>query len=160
LESQIILKALRASKPKGLKWFKRRIHDCSIHVVTYSIFQIHSVWHDMISSFHFPDHFSWLFKGWHRAYIYIMYDNIYNIWLIKWLTISSFIQMYVKRPFVQSWFDSKIVFFIRIIFLMIDTKATERTKLWFMVFNVTFNNIHLYHGSQFYWWRKPEYPKL
>ena len=24
-----------------------------------------------------------------------------------------------------------------------------------MVFNTTFNNI--YHGSQFYWWRKPEY---
>jgi len=26
---------------------------------------------------------------------------------------------------------------------------------WFMVFNATFNNI--YHGSQFYWWKKPEY---
>jgi hypothetical protein len=28
-----------------------------------------------------------------------------------------------------------------------------------MVFNATFNNIQLYHGSQFYWWRKPEYPE-
>ena len=25
-----------------------------------------------------------------------------------------------------------------------------------MVFNATFNNIQLYHGSHFYWWRKPE----
>ena len=28
-----------------------------------------------------------------------------------------------------------------------------------MVFNATFNNFQLYRGSQFYWWRKPEYPK-
>jgi len=26
-----------------------------------------------------------------------------------------------------------------------------------MVFNATFNNIQLYRGSQFYWWRKQEY---
>jgi len=26
-----------------------------------------------------------------------------------------------------------------------------------MVFNATFNNIHLYRGGQFYWWRNPEY---
>jgi hypothetical protein len=29
----------------------------------------------------------------------------------------------------------------------------------FMVFNATFNNISVYRGSQFYWWRKPEYPE-
>jgi len=28
-----------------------------------------------------------------------------------------------------------------------------------MVFNATFNNIRLYCGSQFYWWRKPKYPE-
>jgi hypothetical protein len=28
-----------------------------------------------------------------------------------------------------------------------------------MVFNATFSNIQLYHGDQFYWWRKPEFPK-
>jgi hypothetical protein len=26
----------------------------------------------------------------------------------------------------------------------------------FMVFNATFNNISVYRGSQFYWWRNPE----
>ena len=26
-----------------------------------------------------------------------------------------------------------------------------------MVFNVTFKNIQLYRGGQFYWWRKSEY---
>jgi hypothetical protein len=28
-----------------------------------------------------------------------------------------------------------------------------------MVLNATFNNISVYRGSQFYWWRKPEYPE-
>jgi hypothetical protein len=27
-----------------------------------------------------------------------------------------------------------------------------------MAFNATFNNISVYRGSQFYWWRKREYP--
>jgi len=26
-----------------------------------------------------------------------------------------------------------------------------------MVFNATFNNNQLYHGGQFYWWKKTEY---
>jgi hypothetical protein len=30
---------------------------------------------------------------------------------------------------------------------------------WFMVINATFNNISLYRGGQFYWWRKREYPE-
>jgi hypothetical protein len=28
-----------------------------------------------------------------------------------------------------------------------------------MVLNVTFNNISVTYGYQFYWWRKPEYPE-
>jgi hypothetical protein len=28
-----------------------------------------------------------------------------------------------------------------------------------MVFNAIFNNISVFHGSQFYWWWKPEYPE-
>jgi hypothetical protein len=28
-----------------------------------------------------------------------------------------------------------------------------------MVLNVTFNDIQLYRGGQFYWWRIPEYPE-
>ena len=32
-------------------------------------------------------------------------------------------------------------------------------KYMFMVFNATFNNISVYRGSQFYWWKKPEYPE-
>jgi hypothetical protein len=28
-----------------------------------------------------------------------------------------------------------------------------------MVFNATFNNIHLCRGGQFYWWMKLEYPE-
>jgi hypothetical protein len=31
--------------------------------------------------------------------------------------------------------------------------------VWSMVFNATFNNISVNCGSQFYWWRKPEYPE-
>ena len=28
-----------------------------------------------------------------------------------------------------------------------------------MLFNVTFNNILVYRGGQFYWWKKPKYPE-
>jgi len=31
--------------------------------------------------------------------------------------------------------------------------------LWFMVFNATSKIFQLYHGGQFYWWTKLEYPE-
>ena len=33
----------------------------------------------------------------------------------------------------------------------------EPCRVRVMVFNTTFNNISAYRGSQFHWWRKPEY---
>jgi hypothetical protein len=32
------------------------------------------------------------------------------------------------------------------------------SRVGFLVFNATFNNISTYRGGQFFWWRKPEYP--
>jgi len=40
--------------------------------------------------------------------------------------------------------------------------STPLQALGVMVFNATFNNISVIYynsGSQFYWWRKPEYPE-
>jgi len=31
-------------------------------------------------------------------------------------------------------------------------------KFGLLVFSATFNNISIYRGGQFYWWRKREYP--
>ena len=37
---------------------------------------------------------------------------------------------------------------------------TNRRGFSVMMFNATFNNISvIYHGGQFYWWRKLEYPE-
>jgi len=32
----------------------------------------------------------------------------------------------------------------------------KMVRFKFMVFKATFNTISLYHGDQFYWWRKPD----
>jgi hypothetical protein len=41
---------------------------------------------------------------------------------------------------------------------LIQISVTVEGLVWFMVFNATFNNISVtvYHGGQFYWWRKLE----
>ena len=39
-----------------------------------------------------------------------------------------------------------------------DKNPIKSFRVRVMVFNATFNNIQLYHGGQFYWWRKSEYP--
>ena len=47
--------------------------------------------------------------------------------------------------------------------ILIKPTMTSRLKflgmgIWiFLVFNATFNSISVIRGSQFYWWRKPEY---
>jgi len=40
-----------------------------------------------------------------------------------------------------------------------DPKVPWSVSVGLMVFYATFNNISLYCGGQFYWWRKPEYLK-
>ena len=43
------------------------------------------------------------------------------------------------------------------LFIDMDT-VHDLGLVWFMVLNDTFNSISvMYHGSQFYWWKKPEY---
>jgi hypothetical protein len=42
---------------------------------------------------------------------------------------------------------------------MYKLKKQQLMVGWLMVFNLTFNNISLYDGSQIYWLRKPEYPE-
>ena len=39
--------------------------------------------------------------------------------------------------------------------ILLNLFAKMRVRV--RVFNATFNNISVYRGAQFYWWRKPEY---
>jgi hypothetical protein len=36
-------------------------------------------------------------------------------------------------------------------------KNQDKNMVRVRVFNATFNNISVYRGGQFYWWKKPEY---
>jgi hypothetical protein len=42
---------------------------------------------------------------------------------------------------------------------MIAKPVPQLVMVWFIVFNVTFNNISATSWCQFYWWRKPENPE-
>ena len=82
--------------------------------------------------------------------------------LATWFTINNekceYFKLYVKLVSLLD-FDIKIENVISVTFItesemfnIIQNGHGVRV----MVFNATFNNISVYHGSQFYWWRKPE----
>ena len=45
-------------------------------------------------------------------------------------------------------------------FIYDEMQACGSSTFRVMVFNATFNNISVICGSQFYWWRKPEYLQM
>jgi hypothetical protein len=51
---------------------------------------------------------------------------------------------------------SVILYRTTVHYFLIFSSISDGFDGWFMVFNATFKIFQLYHGGQFYWWRKQE----
>ena len=65
---------------------------------------------------------------------------------------SWLLPLWYSLAFIYYYFFILIFLYI-LIYVLYDFCVNIH---FFMLFNVFFNNISVYHGGQFYWWRKPE----
>jgi hypothetical protein len=103
-----------------------------------SLHFVHSRPKEKVSCFQLPDPLPFLVSK--IFFIHQLIRNHYVMWWSYWvLNLNE---------------ERNVVFEDHISFLQsIGIQQTNTTCL--MVFNATLNNISLYRGGQFYWWRKP-----